>query len=1631
MFGGVKMEENSGLEEGEACYPKDDDETIDPDIDLAYIDEKLQTILGHFQKDFEGGVSAENLGAKFGGYGSFLPAYECSPSRLSHSKTLEKNFSTPRSPNNLPLEGASQNYKALPDASLTWRNGNDSCSVSVKQDSCLSFVHATDKSTLKEKTLNRSKIPAEQNLLKFRIKVSDTKSKKNAEIYSGLGLDDSPSSSLGNSPEESRAMLGISQESMNESPASILQVMTSFQVPSGELVSPLHESLLCLFRKEKERPCKGTEPMPSLNDGQELSACLLNEPVLTKGKPLAEKKAKFIEKIEKLLEPKHNNGVNVVDDKMLLLNKKAKNEIRGVKGVLANDLNVADPVEPTARTSEVTMETSNVGISDELFCSNLAKPDSLESIAGGNSNNSKKWNFQSCSSEKELEQCVENSNKDESADLGGSDRGRANKSSAPSKCKEDKRKKISVKSFLMRDQINMPFDKEKPLSKGNKSKSSQSTGKAAISTMDKTTISHGVLSSKNKMHKLKLKKDINKVRNNHRDSLDTNCEQKGNLMDLPGRQFGNRPKVATIIDFETQQGTYGKNQKETFFGPKVDNQLFGACANDASSVVCVAKNVLAFEGAPPPVAPAVDKDDWVCCDSCQKWRLLPHGRTTDQLPDKWLCSMLDWLPGMNSCNFSEEETTQALNAYYQIPFSQSNLQNNGNGTLSLPTAYLQDQDLNNFGFTSLSLQAKKEHSLKAIPKADGIHGLTQRSNSTKSQLQESAKSRSLNEMTQLPMESNVMKKFSFQPKEKHRVEGLPKQTKMKSKRELDHYAFEGPKKRNKEDKYSTDKRQNSNSDLKRVGSGLPTQESEKGRQKYDECSNSQDVRCEVKERPVASVKKLANQTQALADGLDARILDRTDNMGKKRKLKDRQESQNGHEFYVEEENSECGSRKEKRSQVSKNEMKQSHRHNANDLSNRKFLDDSVDVAEEVRGVDNTQHISKPKRKDASQNNLDGLNSSRRHSVTQQVPIAATSSSSKVSGSHKTRVNFEAPKGSPVESVSSSPMRNLYPVKLTSAGDTSGKDDTMDGDVPGRGNGKRSWDGEGAGNLGQTGMEKGEKVSHKFSKLDFWDGDANRTIGIKTRPYSGFGNGSLTNGDVYAKENVVGLRDQHTPEHSDHEKDRVNKNNNHNALFPQGYGGDSSSKPKDNKQSSLSDKMVYGMITEQEGLHSKKSTGSRSDTDLKDHSLQPGVVSENKCNIIDDSSTKPSKAGKNSKVVKNSLGRWSGDHRMENQSREKECDELDAKSAAICSTNQKIFPQKNVVQDFGGESKAKQVESRSGVPKSFSHCEIETKQETEDHGTFLEARQVVAFDGFPSSSESPRVLLKQPANAGNNGRADQSVEQNLLNLHVLRSTHVPSPGRMNSSGLTATGALKEAKDLKLYADRLKTSSFGFESNEMFFQAALKFLHGASLLETSNSESGRNGEINQMQAYTTAARLCERCGQEYEKHKEMAAAALAYKCMEVAYMRIVFCKHSTSNQDRNELQATVSMVPQGESPSSSASDVDNLNNQATAEKATLSKGTVSHVSGIPIVVARNRPGFVRLLDFMQDVNFAMEASTKSQNAFGAAKLTLEEAQKVECITSVRKVIDFSFQDVEGLICLVQLAKEAIRRSGIRWC
>ncbi|KAH0645291.1 hypothetical protein KY284_033175 [Solanum tuberosum] len=80
---------------------------------------------------------------------------------------------------------------------------------------------------------------------------------------------------------------------------------------------------------------------------------------------------------------------------------------------------------------------------------------------------------------------------------------------------------------------------------------------------------------------------------------------------------------------------------------------------------------LTTSGDESPLAPFIIQEDWIRCSTCRKRRLLPYGT---KLSQSWVCTMLDWLPGMNCCDISEDDTTSALHALYQS-LIQSNFQN--------------------------------------------------------------------------------------------------------------------------------------------------------------------------------------------------------------------------------------------------------------------------------------------------------------------------------------------------------------------------------------------------------------------------------------------------------------------------------------------------------------------------------------------------------------------------------------------------------------------------------------------------------------------------------------------------------------------------------------------------------------------------------------------------------------------------------------------------------------------------------------------------------------------------------------------------------------------------------------------
>ena len=142
---------------------------------------------------------------------------------------------------------------------------------------------------------------------------------------------------------------------------------------------------------------------------------------------------------------------------------------------------------------------------------------------------------------------------------------------------------------------------------------------------------------------------------------------------------------------------------------------------------------------------------------------------------------------MNRCSVSEEETTKALIALYQVPApeSQQNLQGRPDSAVSGVTlAGIRHPDQNHhiLGSNTMLSGGKRKHGSKEISNATNHDGPTQFSNSLKRNLQTSVKSRSLNDVNQSPLVNELdfqhlskstdlaLEKQRLKQKEKHKLE---------------------------------------------------------------------------------------------------------------------------------------------------------------------------------------------------------------------------------------------------------------------------------------------------------------------------------------------------------------------------------------------------------------------------------------------------------------------------------------------------------------------------------------------------------------------------------------------------------------------------------------------------------------------------------------------------------------------------------------------------------------------------------------------------------------------------------------------------------------------------------------------
>ncbi|GKA96108.1 cullin, conserved site-containing protein [Tanacetum coccineum] len=162
---------------------------------------------------------------------------------------------------------------------------------------------------------------------------------------------------------------------------------------------------------------------------------------------------------------------------------------------------------------------------------------------------------------------------------------------------------------------------ELPSERKNKLTGVQSTGISSLELVNlksRSRLSLGSIKDKSDI------KGIVKVRNSYKD--------------LFGIEVEDQNKQTKLLKSPTRNGVVnGKNVER----------------NESCVVVSDTKQT---QVAP---AKAVSYENWVACDRCNAWHLLPIGITAANLPN-WWCSKSAWLPGKNYCDVSEDETTQAV-----------------------------------------------------------------------------------------------------------------------------------------------------------------------------------------------------------------------------------------------------------------------------------------------------------------------------------------------------------------------------------------------------------------------------------------------------------------------------------------------------------------------------------------------------------------------------------------------------------------------------------------------------------------------------------------------------------------------------------------------------------------------------------------------------------------------------------------------------------------------------------------------------------------------------------------------------------------------------------------------------------
>ncbi|KAJ8649594.1 hypothetical protein MRB53_002617 [Persea americana] len=204
------------------------------------------------------------------------------------------------------------------------------------------------------------------------------------------------------------------------------------------------------------------------------------------------------------------------------------------------------------------------------------------------------------------------------------------------------------------------------------------------------------------------------------------------------------------------------------------------------------------------------------------------------------------------------------------------------------------------------------------------------------------------------------------------------------------------------------------------------------------------------------------------------------------------------------------------------------------------------------------------------------------------------------------------------------------------------------------------------------------------------------------------------------------------------------------------------------------------------------------------------------------------------------------------------------------------------KEFSGEISAKALGPRGGEYGSFLPVYLKAP-------LYLSHHTVVSAKRSREKFEAPTL---DSVDRTSSISSSLTIEEFNENGQKKRKT--------NNDYIHAANVLKEATNLRHAADHLKNGGESVEIIGLYLHAAIKFLNGAFLLD--NME----GPI---QIYIDSAKLSMYCATTFERIGEMAAAALAHKCVEVAYMRVLFSMSSHIQKDEHDIQPSVQHSPLG--------------------------------------------------------------------------------------------------------------------------